>query len=54
MTPEELEKEQWTGENPPTVIVLDNGAKIYPSRDAEGNGPGALFIEHKNKNYILS
>src|SRR3972149_2510828 len=25
------------------VIVLDNGTIIFPSKDREGNGPGALF-----------
>ena len=25
------------------VLVLDDGTKLYPSRDDEGNGPGALF-----------
>lgn len=27
----------------PTVLVLDDGTLVYPSRDPEGNGPGALF-----------
>lgn len=54
MTSEELEQEQWSGEKSPAVIVLDNGTKIYASRDHEGNGPGTLFIQHQNKNYILS
>jgi hypothetical protein len=26
-----------------TVLVLDDGTILYPSRDDEGNGPGALF-----------
>lgn len=25
------------------VIVLANGTRLIPSRDPEGNGPGALF-----------
>ena len=25
------------------VITLDNGVRIYPAADDEGNGPGALF-----------
>lgn len=45
MTSEELQAEAW---DPPhlgsvTVFVLDDGTLIYPSRDAEGNGPGELF-----------
>lgn len=54
MTEEEMEAEQWIGQNPPVVIVLDNGAKIYPSQDTEGNGPGVLFIQHQSKNYKLT
>lgn len=46
MTKEEMTAEGWT-ENwhgcAPTVIVLSTGAILYPSRDEEGNGPGALF-----------
>lgn len=46
MTSEELATEGWTSRGshfPPVCVVLDSGEKIYPSRDAEGNGPGALF-----------
>lgn len=44
MTDEELEAEDW-GDwgGRPVVLVLDNGAKLYPSQDPEGNGPGAMF-----------
>ena len=46
MTSEELEAEGWGdwqqfGSVP--MFVLDDGTLIYPSRDAEGNGPGELF-----------
>jgi hypothetical protein len=27
-------------------LVLDDGTRLFPSRDEEGNGPGALFWEH--------
>jgi len=27
----------------PTALVLENGTVLYPSRDEEGNGPGAMF-----------
>ena len=40
-TEEEREQEGWN-ENF-TVIELKNGNRLYPSRDSEGNGPGALF-----------
>lgn len=43
MDENELKKEWWSGEYPPTVIVLNDGSLVYPSRDDEGNGPGALF-----------
>lgn len=28
------------------VLELDDGTWIFPSRDDEGNGPGALFTNH--------
>jgi hypothetical protein len=46
MTVAELEREGWDvepGDEPPLVLVLDNGTMLYPSRDWEGNGPGCLF-----------
>lgn len=56
MTAAELKKEDWSiGRHaPPTVLVLDNGTKVYPSRDEEGNGPGALFgTDAKGDNFVL-
>lgn len=46
LTEEELIDEGWddfSGHEKPMGLVLDNGLFIYPSRDDEGNGPGALF-----------
>jgi hypothetical protein len=45
MTARELAAEGWTTgiHGAPVVLVLDDGTRLYPSRDAEGNGPGALF-----------
>ena len=44
MTDEEMEAEGWEGHgSKPSVIVLENGTKLYPSRDSEGNGGGSLF-----------
>lgn len=45
MTKAEMAAEMWYGgaHNAPTVLVLSNGAKLYPSQDYEGNGGGALF-----------
>ena len=36
-----------------TVIELENGIKLYPSCDDEGNGPGIIFGEDKNLNFVL-
>lgn len=46
MTKAEADRESWfiTGRHgAPLVLVLSTGAILYPSRDEEGNGPGALF-----------
>lgn len=43
MTETELDAAGWESRSVP-VIVLDNGDKIYPSCDEEGNGPGELFV----------
>jgi hypothetical protein len=39
----ELEAEGWDDTGTAVVIVLDDGTKLYASRDDEGNGAGALF-----------
>jgi hypothetical protein len=49
MNEEELERNYWSSGRmhaPPIVIVLEDGTKLYPSKDPEGNGPGAMFGEH--------
>ncbi len=43
MSETELAAEGWPTEDLAPAIVLDNGAVVFPSRDGEGNGPGALF-----------
>ena len=55
MTNEEMSSEYWdTRDNKPTVIVLDDGTKLYPSRDEEGNGPGCLFgMSQDGRNFAL-
>jgi hypothetical protein len=54
-TPQELAsfgfEEDLSG--PCTVIVLDNGTKIFPSRDGEGNGYGVLFGEYKGVQFYV-
>jgi hypothetical protein len=42
-------------DEPPTVILLENGIMLFALRDAEGNGPGtmiALFTEQKLQYYV--
>ena len=41
MTEKEAYREGWPAGS--TVLVLGNGILLYPSQDAEGNGPGAVF-----------
>jgi len=44
MTKEELDREYWDENRVGTIAIeLDNGVVLFPSRDPEGNGPGALF-----------
>jgi len=41
---EEVIEEGWDDSPYPlTVVIFDDGSKIYASADEEGNGPGALF-----------
>ena len=42
MTKAELKREGWEEEEC-MCIELEGGSILYPSRDEEGNGPGALF-----------
>jgi len=45
MTDAEYSREYWDNDpnNPVYVLELDNGNILFPSRDYEGNGGGALF-----------
>ena len=43
--------EEFDGETP--VIILDDGTKIFPSCDEEGNHPGALFGSGKNGQFYI-
>lgn len=50
MNKKELDSEGWDDHHPCQVIILENGIKLYPSMDYEGNGTGALFGDlHGNK-----
>jgi hypothetical protein len=48
LTKEELEEQGWEDcaeahIASAAVLVLEDGTKIFPSQDDEGNGPGTLF-----------
>ena len=43
MSAREIEAEGWPLDETAPVLVLDDGTILFPSRDEEGNGPGALF-----------
>jgi len=45
ITQGEVDREGWSdwGRLNVPVIVLDDGAILFPSRDEEGNGPGEIF-----------
>ena len=54
MTEEEANGEAWElGRNGCRVLILDNGVKLYASRDYESNGPGALFFTKGKKCYAI-
>jgi len=42
---EEMENLDW--DEKCVVIILDDGNMIFPSRDDEGNGAGALFTNNQ-------
>ena len=50
MTKAELSDEGWQGQHI-QLIELENGVKLYPSADYEGNGGGALFGTYKRKQF---
>lgn len=56
MTDDEAALEGWRFSGvhgAPTVLVLDDGTKVYPARDHEGNGPGALFGEQDGATVVF-
>jgi len=57
MTDAELEHEGWNQcrGQPPTVIVFEDGTKVYSSKDSEGNGPGTLFgIDSNSEDFAFT
>jgi len=45
MTEEEASAEGWGNSKDTVVLVFEDGTKVYPSCDDEGNGPGVMFGE---------
>ena len=43
MSKEEMDKEGWSKNEIPMVLVLSSGTILYPSQDTEGNDAGSLF-----------
>lgn len=56
LTDAELEENGWDDDNfnPIYALELENGVVIYPSRDFEGNGGGALFGLDREKGFVIS
>lgn len=42
LTQDEKDYLDWWGAAP--VLILDNGLELIASKDAEGNGPGTLWV----------
>ena len=51
LTDKELDYEGW--EAPCLVLVLEGNTLLYPSKDAEGNGPGRLFMRKEKKKSVI-
>ena len=52
LTRKEIDQEGWT--NGHTIcLILENGAKLYPSRDYEGNDGGALFGTYNGDSFAI-
>jgi len=54
LTDDELANEGWDQGSQVSAIMLNDGLLIYPSRDYEGNGPGALFSQQDNKTFTIT
>lgn len=51
MTKKEQTAEGWF--RPATVIELENGVKLYASRDDEGNDAGMIFGSHGDYKFAM-
>ena len=45
MFPEEVDNMGWGGREPGAVFILEGGVLFIPTKDWEGNGPGALLVD---------
>ena len=57
MTRTELNAEGWDAgpDDCPVALVLDDGTKLFPSCDPEGNGPGALFgVDSHGESFVIT
>lgn len=56
LTKLEMKEEGWEHHDirSTTVLILSNGAILYPSADPEGNGPGALFGKYKADGFYVN
>lgn len=53
MTRHELEEQGWESEEPGVVIELEDGIKLFPSHDEEGNRPGVMVGMYAGKEFYL-
>lgn len=55
LTPEEMEEEGWEHYTHKQVICIElsDGTLLYPSRDAEGNGPGEIFGQSEGQAIMI-
>ncbi len=51
MTDEEMREEYW--DERAMVLIFNDGTKLYPSRDDEGNGAGTLFGDLNGDKFVL-
>jgi hypothetical protein len=54
MTDVEMANEDWHGYQAGVMLVLEDGTKIFPSQDPEGNGPGCLFGINKDGSFYVT
>ena len=45
LSKETMEELGWYETGTSVVLILEDGTKLFPSCDPEGNAPGALFFE---------